>query len=74
VLVGQDFGGGHEDGLETVQMGNIDSDGGDNGFAGADVTLEQTVHRLVFGEIGQDSLDGLILGRGEGERKFSDEL
>ena len=48
MLGGQDLGGGQKQSLEAVEMGDVGCNGGDDGFAAADVTLQQTVHRMCF--------------------------
>ncbi len=64
VLAGEDFGGGHEGGL--VAAGDADEHGvnGDDGFAAADVALQEAVHRRFGREVGGDFGDGGALAGG----------
>src|SRR5580658_4122712 len=72
VLHGENFGGRHERGLAAVFDGD---DGGlqrDNGFAAADVALQQTVHGRGLFEVGNNFLQDIELscGRFEGKNSF----
>ncbi len=67
VLFGEDLGGGHEGGLAAAFDGEEDGGEGDEGFAAADVALEEAVHGAGGGEVGADFGDGAELGGGEGE-------
>src|SRR5713101_1940728 len=69
MLDGENFGGGHESSLRAVFDGD---DGGlerDDGFAAADVALEETIHRGRLFEVGADfGEDAFLRGGGlEGE-------
>ncbi len=71
MLHGENLGGGHEGGLRAVFDGD---DGGferDDGFSAADVTLEETIHRGRFFEVGDDFLHDFYLGRRRLKRKDS---
>jgi len=54
VLGGEDFGGSHEGYLEAVFDGDEGGLHGDDGLAGADVSLEQAAHGLGFAHVGDD--------------------
>ena len=77
MLDGKDFGGRHEGGLRGVFDGD---DGGlqrDDGFAAADITLKEAVHRRGFFEVGGDFREDAFLrgGRFEGQdalERFAD--
>lgn len=49
------------------EMGGVHGDGGDDGFAAADVALEEAVHGFGFGGVLENFVYGLALGGGEGE-------
>jgi hypothetical protein len=48
-------------------VGEVDGGGGDDGFAGADVALEEAVHGGGLVEVLDDFLEGGLLVGGEGE-------
>ena len=64
MLGGEDAGGGHEDGLGAGFDGEQDGGDGDEGFAAADVALEETVHGRGGGEVAADFVDAAELGGG----------
>jgi len=71
VLSGEDFGGGHKNGLSAGGDGSeqcVDSDGG---FSGADIGLEEPVHGLRSVEISDDLANGFVLSGGEAEAEQS---
>ncbi len=70
VLAGENFGRGHQRGLRTVGDGQQHGVDGDDGFAAADVALQQAVHRDGAGHVGGDFVDRLALrgGKWEGEQ------
>src|SRR5712692_201986 len=69
VLDGEDFRGSHERGLRAVFDGDYRSLQGDDGFAAADVALEETIHRGGLFEVGGDFGENALLRSGglEGE-------
>ena len=63
VLVGEDFGGGHQGALPAVVDGDGRGERGDDRLAGADVALQQAVHRRGDARrIAMSSLDSLQVG------------
>ncbi len=46
VLLSKNFSGRHNHGLKVVVDSNQTGHHGDNGFSGADITLDKAVHRL----------------------------
>src|SRR5260370_34835980 len=62
MLHSENFGGGHESGLRAVFDGDHGGLQSDDGFAAADVALEETIHRTglfeVAGDFGQDPFLG----------------
>ncbi len=67
VLLGEDFGRGHDGGLMAGGDGLEHGADRDGGFAGADVALEQAIHGCGAGEVAGDLADGLLLAAGERE-------
>ena len=65
MLADQDLGRRHENGLETVLGGRDRRDRGDDRFSGADIALEQAVHRFRLCEILDDLPERLLLRCGE---------
>ena len=51
-----------------------DRQGRYDGFPGADIALEQTVHRMPGGKIGLHVREGILLGGGQLERQSGDLL
>ena len=72
VLLGQDLGGGHQGGLQTVFGCKPCGGCRDHGLAAAHVALHHAVHNPSAGEIGGDLPDHAPLGvrQGEGEHGF----
>lgn len=66
-LLGEDFGGGHEDALAAVLDNAQEGGEGHQGFAGADIALQEAQHGAGGGEVGIDFREGLLLAGGEGE-------
>ena len=62
MLFGQDFGGGHQGDIEIAFEGHQRGTGGDDGFAGADVALEQTAHGVGAAQVGADIAQDAGLG------------
>ena len=54
MLHGENFRGGHQRGLATVFDGNDRGLQGDDGFAAADVALQEAIHGTGFFEVGGD--------------------
>ena len=67
VLLGEDLGGGHEGGLAAGFDGEEHGGHGDEGFAAADVALEEAVHGAGKEKVFADFGDAAVLGSGEGE-------
>ena len=65
MLARQDFGRGHQGGLETAGRRVSQGQGGDGGLAGAHIALQQTAHLLAAGQIAADFRHGLSLGVGQ---------
>ena len=70
VLLGEDFCGGHQRRLKPVFHGADHRRRGHHGLAGAHIPLDQPVHGLSGGEVGQNLADGPPLGPGEVEGQF----
>lgn len=51
----------------------VGGEGGNDGFAGADITLEEAIHGQVAAEILEDFPRGATLGVGQSERQARDE-
>src|SRR6266436_2956220 len=69
MLDSQDFGGGHESGLATVFDGNDRGLQGDDGFAAADITLQEAVHGRGPFQVGGNFGEDALLGSGGLERE-----
>ena len=69
VLVGEDLGRRHERHLQAVLHGDNRREQGNDGLAGADVALQQPVHRLRAQHVVDDFLDRLALPRRQLERQ-----
>ena len=67
MLAGQDFGRGHQGGLEAAGGRVGQGQGGDGGLARTDVALKQPAHLFAGGQVAADFGDGLGLGVGQGE-------
>ena len=73
VLLGEDFGGCHERGLQAVFHRLQARQRGDHGFAAADVALQQAPHRMRLCEVGADFRPGALLRGGERKRQRGEE-
>ncbi len=73
MLLGEDFGGRHERGLQAVLDRLQAGQRGDDGLAAADVALQQTAHRVRLRKVRADLLPGARLRRRERERQRGDE-
>ena len=69
VLRGEHLGGGEQRGLPTGIHGREHRAQGDHGLAGADLALEQAVHRHVAPQLVGDGRGHLALAGGERERQ-----
>ena len=69
VLLGEDLGGREEGGLSTAVDDLEHRPQRHEGLAGADLALEQPVHRVVAGELVGDQVPDLALTGGELERQ-----
>ncbi len=69
VLLGQHLGGRHQRGLVPAVDPGEHRGHRDQGLAGADVALQEAVHRHPPLEVTQDLVDRPFLGTGEGERQ-----
>ena len=69
MLPGQDLRRRHERHLQTVLHRHNRGEQGHDRLAGADVALQQPVHRLRLPHVVDDLLDGLSLTRREPERQ-----
>ena len=65
VLLGKDFGGGHQRRQIAVLEGNIAGSCGDHRFSRADISLHQTIHRSAAAKVAANLLDGTLLGAGQ---------
>ena len=65
MLLGQHLGRGHQGALVTTLHRGEQGRHGDDGLAGADVSLQEAVHRVRRGEVGLDLTDRPGLRRGE---------
>ena len=74
VLGGEHFGGGHQNGLAAGFDGGEHCGGGDDGFAGADIALEQASHRFGAGEVVADVSEGVGLRDGQLEGQGAEEV
>ena len=54
VLLGEDFGGGHQHALRAIGDGDQQSGRGHHRLARADIALQEAGHRHVDGNIAQD--------------------
>ena len=61
MLHGENFGGRHQSGLVAVFDGDDGGFEGDDGFAAADVALQQAVHGGGFFEVGGDFAEDAFL-------------
>ncbi len=69
MLLGEDLRGRHERGLRAGLDAKQHRGEGDQCFAGADVAVQQAVHRARRGEVGADFGDGAGLRAGKRERE-----
>ena len=68
VLLGKDFGGGHDGTLEAAVNGGEQCCRGDDGLTAADVTFEQAVHGDATTDVREDRGDRLLLRPGQRKR------
>jgi len=71
VLLGEDLGRGHQGALVSALDGGQQGAERDDGLPGADVALEEPVHRPGGSEIGADLGDGPLLVAGQPEGQLS---
>ena len=64
MLRGEDFGGRHQRGLGAVLDGDQRGLHGDDGFAGADIALQQAAHGLGAAHVGDDLAEDAFLRGG----------
>ena len=69
MLLGQDFGGGHDGALGAVGDRQPQRSRCHRGLARADVPLQQTAHRYGLRQIAADMAEGSALRRGQLERE-----
>ena len=69
VLPGQHLGRGHQRRLMLVGHRHEQGVDGDGRLAGADVGLQEPLHRPFAGQVAANVGDGLVLVGGQGERK-----
>ena len=74
VLLGQELGGSHDGGLESGADAGEKGAGGDDGLAGADIALEETVHGDGLLDVVEDVADGVALVAGELEGQGAGEI
>ncbi len=74
MLFGQDLGGRHQRALPAGVHGHRRGERGHHGLAGADVALQQPVHRPRAGQVGHDLVDHPALRAGEPERQHAQQL
>ena len=67
VLLGQDFGRGHDRALEAVERGQEKRGGRDRRFAGADIALQEAAHGAILRQIAANLHDDALLSLGEAE-------
>ena len=70
VLRGENLGGRHDASLAAVVEREEHGHEGDDGFAAADVALEEAVHLATGAAIGAYLAEDPFLGVGEGKRKM----
>ena len=61
MLLGQDFGWGHQGRLRPVGRGHNHGRGGHGRLARTDIPLQQTVHRPGLGHVGANLLNDALL-------------
>ena len=71
MLLGQDLGRRHERHLQAVLHRDERREQRDDGLAGADVALQQPVHRLRPLQVVDDLLERLLLPGGQPERQHA---
>ena len=74
MLLGQNLGWRHESGLKTGLHREQNCRDGDDRFPGADVTLQQTIHRVGRGEIAPNLRDDFRLRSSQLERQPAQKL
>ena len=74
VLLGQNFGRGHQRGLRAQRCGHRHAECGDDGLAAAHVALQQAVHRVRLRDVFDDRIDGALLCAGERVGQGGDEF
>ena len=67
MLFGQDGGGRHDGGLRPGLVDHGSRQSRHHGLAGADIALQQAVHRLAGFQVEADLVQGFFLGIGQGE-------
>ena len=69
MLFGKDFGRRHHGRLRAGFDGGQRGQGGDDGFAAADIALQQAVHRVGLCHVAADFGYDPFLGIGQGKRQ-----
>src|SRR5579875_955928 len=69
MLLRQDLSRSHNCALIAIEGSHKESCGGDCGFAGADIALQQAAHRSAAAEIAEDLAEHAALSRREAEWK-----
>ena len=72
MLLGKEFRWCHDGGLYAVGNRPQACDGGDHGFSGADIALNQSKHWIRRCNIARDLVDNTLLGSGQRVRKPAD--
>jgi hypothetical protein len=65
VLLGQDFGGGHQRGLHAVVDGHQHGADGNHRFAGSHIALDQAVHLNARLQVCANIGEGMFLSFGQ---------
>ena len=74
MLFGQDFRRSHQGPLPATGDGLQHGQGGDDGFAAADIPLKQPLHGVRLGQIGADFRPDTRLRLCEAERQCREKL
>ena len=74
MLMGQHLGRRHESGGVSGRDGAKHGGGGDDGFAAADIAVEEAVHGMSGGEVVEDLREDLLLRGGEIEGQCFEKL
>lgn len=69
MLAREDFRRSEKDALVTFVRDTECGECGDRGFAGADIAVQESIHRRLSGEVGEDFFPRLFLGVGQRERE-----